>query len=125
MTAWWDPQTGEIVGYALSGVLGGIGGGVGGFLTGRFAGRGRRERLVIGWFQGLGVICLTLIGAGAVAAAMKQPHHVWYPILLPPGVVLIIAGCLLPALRQRYRQAERRRLDSALLRGGRGEGGMG
>lgn len=117
MTEWWDLQSmawiGAIAGGGL-GTLGGIYGGLAGCLAPR--GIGRAPIMAVHW-------TLLLIGAASLVAGIAavieaQPYHVYYPLLLTGLILTLVMGMLLPVVKLRYRQAERRKLDAEEVRRG-------
>lgn len=56
------------------------------------------------------------LAAGIVALVVRQPYHVWYPLVLGGVILSVVPGCLLPVIRMRYRQAEARRMQAEELR---------
>lgn len=117
MTEWWDQQTAAWIGALGGGGLGtlaGLFGGLAGYLAPR--GIGRVPVLAVhGLFVLAGVGALV---AGIVAVVQSQPYHVYYPLLLGGAILSLVMGVLLPVVRVRYRQAEKRKLDAEELRRG-------
>jgi MFS family permease len=115
MTPWWNAYDGNLIGGfggAAIGVLGGTLGAAAGFLAPRGRGRG---------FIMASFVVLTAIGAatlvtGFAALATGQPRHVWYPLVLVGGIVVLVVPAQIPTLRNRYRQAEIRRMEAEELR---------
>ena len=98
---WWSEQSASIVGASL-----GIAAGLSGALIGLLSGRRRAQRLVTGLLVAgvvIGVLCLL---AGGIAALASQPRHVWYPLVLVGGILVVVDGALLPATRRSYAAAE-------------------
>jgi MFS family permease len=115
MTPWWDAHDGNLIGGfggAAIGVLGGILGTAAAIL----APRGRAKGVIFASFIGMSLAGALTLCAGLVALATGQPRHVWYPLVLIGGIVVIVLPMQLPALRGRYRQAEMRRLEAEELR---------
>lgn len=115
MTEWWTAQhaawIGSIGGSAL-GVLGGVIGTAAGVLAPRGKGRG----LVLGAMTAIPALGGLGLAAGLAALATGQPYHVWFPLCLLGGMMAAIFGPLIPVVRMRYREAERRRLEAESLR---------
>lgn len=115
MTPWWtDTQAGLIGGIAGGGL--GAFGGILGTICGIFAPRGKCKALVYGLAAsmiGIGVISLI---AGLVALILHQPYGVWYPLLLIGVVGTAVVGGLIPVIRRRYQEADKRRLEAEELR---------
>jgi MFS family permease len=90
----------------------GLVGGTLGALAGSLAPRGRAKALVMGLFAATLVACGAMLAAGVVALVQKQPYGVWYGLLLPGALGVIVLGGLMPAIQARYREAEQRRLSA-------------
>jgi peptidoglycan/LPS O-acetylase OafA/YrhL len=105
---WFDPNRYAWVFGTALGVLGGTLGS----LAGSLAPRGKAKGLVLGLFMALLAACAFLLAAGVVAIVQKQPYGVWYGLLLPGALGLIVMGGLLPTVKRRYREAEERRLSA-------------
>lgn len=104
---------GGLVGAGV-GVLGGIYGTVVGLLAPR--GKGRPFVMAMHWSAiALGVV---LIAAGITAVVGGQPYGVWYALLLPGLLLVVLMGTMTPVIRLRYRQAEHRRLQAEEFRRG-------
>jgi hypothetical protein len=113
---WWTSQDAGYIGAAI-GILGGLFGTVVG-LSGAMLKSTRAYTLVkyfIFAFAALGAAALL---AGVYALIRSQPYHVFYPLLLAGGIFSILPIALLPALRNRLRVMEQRRMESAALRNG-------
>ncbi len=115
MSDWWTQAQSGLIGGIGGGALGVLGGTLGA-LAGILVPRGKGKTIVLGgmWMGALGG--LAALGAGVYALATKQPYHVWYPLLLGGGIGTIVLGSLIPVVRLRYAQAERRRLDAQGIR---------
>ncbi|MBL8764460.1 MAG: hypothetical protein JNM07_09350 [Phycisphaerae bacterium] len=117
MNAWWDPQTGTLIG-AIGGSAIGILGAILGTAAGIFAPRGKAK----GFVMGLLVLMLAIGGvaslAGIVAIIDAQPYAVWYPLILGGAITLVASLSCTPAVMARYREAEARRLQSESFRRG-------
>lgn len=115
MTPWWtDAQAGLIGGIAGGGL--GVLGGVFGTICGICAPRGKCKTLVYGlaaFMIGGGIVSLI---AGIVALILHQPYGVWYPLLLIGVVGTAVVGGLMPVIRRRYQEADKRRLEAEELR---------
>ncbi len=111
--AWWDDRTGGLVG-----VLGGSLLGILGAAVGMLGGLGKARRLTLGLLFAGVILGVASLLAGIVAAATGQPYAVHYPLLLGGLIGAAVFGGLLPVLRQRYQQAELRKMAALDL--GRG-----
>lgn len=117
MSAWWAQDVGTWIGAfggAGLGVIGGTLGAVGGAL----APKGKARGAVLGTHTALLIVSAATLLTGIAALLMSQPYHVWYPLLLIGGIGTFVLGPLLPVVRNRYREAEQRRLEAEELRRG-------
>lgn len=106
--AWFDPNRyAWVFGTAL-----GMAGGTLGALAGTLAPRGKAKPLVMGLFAVTLLACAGMLAAGLVALVQRQPYGVWYGLLLPGALGLIVLGGLMPVVQTRYREAEERRLSA-------------
>src|SRR5882672_6925304 len=115
MTPWWNPQQAGWIGGIAGSILG-IVGGLAGTLAGILAPRGKARRFIMTTFSCMIALGVVALAAGIVAVILGQPYAVWYPLVLLGGIMSIVAGSIMPALRLRYRQAEARRLEAEELR---------
>jgi hypothetical protein len=98
---------------ALGGLLGGglgVLGGLWGSFAGLLAARGRGRAGVLGFGFMLWVVCLAGLLYGISLLFTGRPYAEWYPWLLCGGIGTVVIGPLLPMVRQRYAQAEARRM---------------
>ncbi len=115
VTPWFDVQTATRIGAYGGGLLGSLAGIVGA-CAGVFAPRGKGRPLIMGAMYsmaGLGVISL---GFGITALVLGQPYAVWYPFLLIGLILGVLGFVLTPITRQRYQQAEQRRIEAEVMR---------
>jgi hypothetical protein len=105
--AWWSDRAAGLIGGSAGGTFG-----ICGALVGVLAGLGRARRFVM-------TLCFALIAMGVVtfvmglvAVSLRQPYHVYYPLLLMGGLSVVILGFNLPSLRRRYEQAELRQMTA-------------
>lgn len=114
MDPWWTQHQ--------SGLIGGIGGaaiGMVGALVGSLSflvARGKCKRMMIGLFLCMLVVGVALLSTGIAAVVLKQPYHVWNPLVLGGFITTSVFGGLLPVTLGRYRAAESRRLEAEQLR---------
>lgn len=102
--AWFDPALAWIPGT----ILGAVGGGLGGTLAGVFAPRGKFRSQVLGFFTGVVIVSVVLLGAGILALVSGQPYAVWYGMGFPGLLCLIIFGVLRGVVAKQYTAAELR-----------------
>ena len=108
MEPWFDPNRyAWVFGTAL-----GVVGGTLGALAGSLAPRGKAKPIVMGLFAASLVACAAMLVAGVVAVVQQQPYGVWYGLVLPGALGLIVLGGLMPVVQSRYREAEQRRLSA-------------
>jgi hypothetical protein len=104
---WWSEKR--------AGLVGGIGGsiiGCFGALVGVLASRGKARKFVLALTKIFIVLGFFLLLAGAIAAAMKQPYVVYYPLLLTGFILTIVFSVNLPSIQRRYDELEIRRITS-------------
>lgn len=108
---WFDPNL-----FAwIPGTLLGVVGGTLGALAGTLAPRGKARAAVLGFHAAAIAGSFALLVCGLVALLTGQPYGIWYGFGLPGLLGLIIFGSLYPVVRQRYREAEARKLGAADL----------
>ncbi len=115
----------EVEPWFNPGLAGGLlGGGVGvlgavyGCLAGVLAPRGTARPIVMAVHWGMMALGVVFIAAGSWAAVADQPYGVWYALLLPGFLLVVLMGVFTPVIKQRYRQAEHRRLQAEEFRRG-------
>lgn len=116
MDPWWTEQGAGIAGAIIGGGGGSIFGGIGGGIGGPLAAMGKARSFVLGFFWLAILTGAALAIAGLVALALGQPWFVWTVLLGPGALIAGLAAGLLPVIRQRYRDHERRRLAAEELR---------
>ena len=103
----------DAVHYAwIPGTLLGVMGGLWGSLLGVLAPRGKARPLVFGSLGLLVVASVTCLIAGVLALLAHQPYGVWYGLLLPGVIGLLVLGPLIPVAIMAYRQAELRKMQA-------------
>jgi hypothetical protein len=113
---WFDPNTfgawfGSIVGGGMGTLCGLLGA-----AAGTLAPLGRGKAVILGvWYVFLAIGAGLLI-LGVVAWLMGQPYGIWYGPVLSGAIITVSMGSLLPMVKQRYRQAEQRRIDAEGVR---------
>ncbi len=63
----------------------------------------------LGLMMTASVVCLTL---GVLALLKHQPYGVWYGLMLPGFIGLVVLGSLAPVALMRYREAENRKMQA-------------
>jgi hypothetical protein len=91
-------------------------GAVFGILASRLVPRGEGKTLVVSLMVCMITAGVIALAAGVAALLLKQPYHVWYPLLLGGGICAMVFGGNLPMILMRYKQAEARRLDAESMR---------
>jgi hypothetical protein len=110
MTApWFDPNLFSWIPGTLLGVVGGTLGAIAGML----APHGKGRALVLGFHAGAIAVSFVLLVLGAVALLTGQPYGIWYGFGLPGLLGVVLFSALYPVIRQRYREAETRKLGAA------------
>ncbi len=115
MTEWWTVQQSGLIG-GIGGAVVGILGGVIGTLAGAFARKGKLKPVVMALLTLLIVVCAAALLVGVTALVMKQPYHVWYPLMLIGFIGSTVGATMIPVMRNVYRQAEHRRFEAEQLR---------
>ena len=111
---WFNPN---LAGGILGGGVGVLGA-VYGTLVGVLAPRGKGRTFVMAMHWSAIALGATFLVAGIGAAVSGQPYGVWYSLLLPGALLVVLMGCMTPVIKQRYRQAEHRRLQAEEFRRG-------
>ena len=105
----------------LGAILGssvGVFGGIFGTLCGTLAPRGKAKGLVIG-MHALGIIAgLIMLALGVIAFLNGQPYAIWYGLGLPGLILTVVLLPLTGVVKQRYREAEQRKLEAESFRRG-------
>ena len=111
--SWWTPQQ--------SGLIGGIGGaliGCFGGLIGLLVSRGRARNFVLAAVKCFIALGILLTIAGLVAVVFKQPYAIWYALLLPGVILILVFSLNLHSIQRRYDELEIRRMASVdVMRG--------
>jgi hypothetical protein len=90
-------------------------GGLWGAAIGSLAPRCRAKGFVLGSGIAMILICFASLVLGVVALVVKQPFSVWFTLLLPGALGVMIFGMLLPMAWYAYRVAEGRKVKAADL----------
>src|SRR5690606_35482843 len=101
---------------AILGSSVGIFGGIYGTLVGILAPRGKAKTLVFAshWIAGSAGIVLN--GLSIAAKLADQPYAVWYGMGLPGLILILVLLPLTLVIRQRYHEAEQRRIEAENFR---------
>jgi hypothetical protein len=105
---WFNPNLYAWIPGTALGVLGGLWGSVLGIL----APRGRGKTLVLGSLLLMLLADALCLAIGILALMNHQPYGVWYGLMLPGVIGLIILGRLTPVALMRYREAENRKMQA-------------
>ncbi|HID30595.1 MAG TPA: hypothetical protein EYP19_11405, partial [Desulfobacterales bacterium] len=89
---WWSDRAGGLFGAILGIILGCMGAAIG-VLTSM----GKALNFVISAIKGIILLGIVLLIAGAVAFIMRQPYHVFYPLLLVGLICTVVMIAVLPA----------------------------
>jgi hypothetical protein len=105
--AWWTTRTAGIIGAVGGTLLGCVGG-----LMEWCAARGKSRAFVVVTSRvliGMGAVAVAL---GAIAAAVRQPYPVWYALLLPGLLCVLIFPFRLRRYLEQYQRLELRRMSA-------------
>ena len=105
--SWWSPQQ--------AGLIGGIGGsliGCFGGLIGLLVSKGKARNFVLASVKCFIALGILLTIAGLIAMALKQPYAVWYALLLPGVILVLVFPLNLHSIQRRYDELEIRRMTS-------------
>jgi hypothetical protein len=106
-SSWWSPEQG--------GLIGGIGGsfiGCFGGLIGWLVSKGKARKFVLTTTTAAIVLGFLLTIGGLVAAVLKQPYSVWYALLFPGVILILVFSLNLHSIQRRYDELEIRRMTS-------------
>jgi hypothetical protein len=113
---WFNENTfGALYGAIVGGGSGCIGGAIGG-LAGWLAPQGKGRRWILGAMVALIVFGVANLALALVALVCGQPWGIWYGPFLLGVLFTVLVSCLLPVIRNRYQEAEQRRLEAENLR---------
>jgi hypothetical protein len=106
-SGWWSPEQ--------SGLIGGIGGsliGCFGGVIGWLVSKGKARKFVLTATTGAIILGFLLTIGGLVAAVLKQPYSVWYALLFPGVILILVFSLNLHSIQRRYDELEIRRMTS-------------
>jgi uncharacterized membrane protein len=105
---WFDAMRYAWVPGTVFGCVAGLFGAVAGVC----APRGKARGPVLGFGVFLVAVAAASLVAGLIGRAQGQPYGVWYGLVLPGAIGLLVLGMNLPVLVGAYRAAERRRMQA-------------
>src|SRR5262249_17813840 len=105
---WFDPILYAWIPGTFLGTLGGLWGA----LMGTLAPRGKGKLFVLASLGILLIASAACLALGVSALMVGQPYGVWYGLLLPGVIGLIVLGSLSPVAVTAYRQAEMRKIQA-------------
>jgi peptidoglycan/LPS O-acetylase OafA/YrhL len=105
---WFDPNLYAWIPGTLLGVLGGLWGS----LVGILAPRGKAKPFVLGSLAIMLAACAACLTLGVFALLKHQPYGVWYGLIFPGVLGLILFPSLTPVVLMRYREAENRKMQA-------------
>lgn len=117
MIEWWTPIQGAYVG-AFGGAGLGVLLGTFGAIAGVHAARGKLGQWAVSVMVACAAAGFVTFVAGTIALVVGQPYHVYYPLMLIGGIVSLVCGCNIPAIRNAVRNCQQRKLAAAELRRG-------
>ncbi len=115
MIEWWNAHDGNLIG-AIAGSGLGVVGGLVGTAAGMLAPRGKGRGFILGSMLVMALAGAVVLIVGLAALLLKQPYHVWYPLILCGGLGTLVIGPLIPVVNVLYRNAEARRMDAEGIR---------
>jgi hypothetical protein len=110
---WWSPQQAGLIGGIGGSIIGCFGG-----LIGWLVSKGKARRFVLAATTSSIVLGILLTVGGLVAAFLKQPYSVWYALLFPGVILVLVFSLNLHSIQRRYDELEIRRMTSVDTMGG-------
>lgn len=104
---WWSRRDGGVIGAVIGASLGLVGA-----VVGVMGSRRSLHRAALGVMIAVAAAGVVMVMGGIVALAMRQPHAVWYPLLLGGTISVAVFGGLIPVVRRRRQQDEMRRMQA-------------
>jgi hypothetical protein len=111
--SWWPPEQAGLIGGIGGSAIGCLGG-----LIGWLAGRGRARKFVLTTVKALIGAGVFLMIAGLAAVLLNQPYAVWYVLLLPGVILVLVFSLNFHSIQRRYDELEIRRMTSMDTMGG-------
>jgi hypothetical protein len=110
---WWLPEPADLIGGIGVSLIGCFGG-----LIGWLVSKGRARNFVLAAIKYIIVLGILLTVAGLVAAVLDQPYAVWYALLLPGVILVLVFSLNRHSIQRRYDELEIRRMTSTDKHGG-------
>jgi hypothetical protein len=104
---WWSPQQSGLIGGIGGSIIGCLGG-----LIGWLVSKGKARKFVLASTTSAIVIGILLTIAGLIAAILNQPYSVWYALLFPGVILVLVFSLNLHSIQRRYDELEIRRMTS-------------
>jgi MFS family permease len=114
----WFSNEAAIYFGSFGGAAIGILGGILGAAVGVLAPKGKGRRFVMNSMLAFGCVGIVFLLTGVVALVMDQPYAIYYLFLLLGLILTSVMFAIRPAIRQRYAEAEQRKVEAAALRRG-------
>ena len=111
MEAWFNEQTAGMIGGIFGTFFGVFGGGILGGMSYWFIQKGLKK-LYFSLYSFQLILGLAMLLAGIAAIILKQPYHVWYPLVLSGVLVFGIMGPLYFTIKKRFTDAELNKLQA-------------
>jgi hypothetical protein len=105
--SWWSPQQAGLIGGIGGSLIGCLGG-----LIGLLVSKGRARNFVLASVKCSIALGILLTIAGLVAVVLQQPYAVWYSLLLPGVILILVFSLNLHSIQRRYDELEIRRMTS-------------
>jgi len=105
--SWWSTQQAGLIGGIGGSLIGCLGG-----LIGLLVSKGKARNFVLAAVKCFIALGILLTIAGLVAVAFQQPYAVWYALLLPGVILILVFSLNLHSIQRRYDELEIRRMDS-------------
>ena len=104
--SWWSAQPADLIGgigFSLIGCFGG--------LIGLLVSKGQARNFVLASVKYIIVLGILLTIAGLGAAVLNQPYTVWYALVLPGVILILVFSLNMHSIRRRYDELEIRRMS--------------
>lgn len=105
--SWWSSQPADLIGGIGVCLIGCFGA-----LIGWLVSKGRARNFVLAAVKYIIVLGILLMVAGLVAAVFNQPYAVWYALLLPGVILVLVFSLNRHSIQRRYDELEIRRMTS-------------